>query len=143
MKLVGWLVPVAAAALMVGCSTSPVRSGASDPKADAKKVETDAKAKVDATAKDAKNATIPEKPMGEKTPTSGVTAVGDATVTCSSGKEERVLSLKQSDTGCELQYTKGGETKTIAQSARKGSEYCGTVLNKTKTNLEGSGYKCQ
>lgn len=67
-------------------------------------------------------------------------AAGD--VTCTSGKDSRTIGVKAVDAGCEVVYTKFGETSSVA-SASSGSEHCANVVSKIKDNLSNAGFKCE
>lgn len=70
------------------------------------------------------------------------TAAASSEATCKAGAEERKLAIQAKDAGCELQYTKAGETKTIA-SQITGNEKCEEVMTKVKANLTAAGYDCK
>jgi hypothetical protein len=61
---------------------------------------------------------------------------------CRSEQEERVLELRTGRAGCDLRYTRGGQTRSIATS-RAGDAHCYSVHEKTRSNLERSGYRCE
>ncbi len=69
-------------------------------------------------------------------------SVGKAELTCKSGTEERKLAIQVKGTGCELMYTKGGETKAIA-TQMNGSEKCEEVMTSVKEKLVAANYTCQ
>jgi len=123
---ISWIVSLL---VVSACASSPNRNAASGEATPP--TTAPATAKAEATA----SATVP------------VTKAQDAgasnAVTCRSGKEERTLALKTADGGgCELTYTKAGATKTIA-TQRSGTARCAEVMNKTRANLEASGFKCE
>lgn len=61
---------------------------------------------------------------------------------CASGGDERKLALKSTPSGgCEVLYTKAGNTTSIAHADHETS-YCEKALEKTKANLEKAGYNC-
>lgn len=78
-------------------------------------------------------ATVPAKEVKETTL---------SRIVCKSTKEERVLEMRSKDEGCELLYTRGGNTRSIATS-RIGDGPCEAVRGKTQSNLERSGYRCE
>lgn len=81
-----------------------------------------------------------KKAKEEKAKTkSGETA---GSVTCVLDKDSREIKVVRNGTGCEVQYTKLGQTNSIANSAN-GVAHCEKVLEKIKGNLSGSGYKCE
>lgn len=64
-------------------------------------------------------------------------------LTCTAGKEIRTLEIKSGEgKACELMYTKGGETKSLA-TATADAAYCKTVSEKVSKNLQAAGYKCE
>jgi hypothetical protein len=91
------------------------------------------KSTVEAVKKDAKSA-------GKSTTVAAASTESKAT--CSKDKETRTLEVVTAGQGCELQYTKGGDTQKPATSV-KGVTYCHTVFEKIKGNLEKAGYKCE
>lgn len=68
--------------------------------------------------------------------------VGTAEVNCKAGSDERKLSIQVKGSGCELNYTKAGETKSIA-SQINGSEKCEEVMTTVKNKLVAANYVCQ
>ena len=73
------------------------------------------------------------------------TASADANakeVKCTSGSDERLLAIGAKDEGCELKYTKAGETKTIATQI-VGDGRCVEVMGSVRKNLEGAQFSCQ
>lgn len=69
-------------------------------------------------------------------------AVGTAEVNCKSGSDERKLAINVKGSGCELNYTKAGETKSIA-SQINGSEKCEEVMTSVKDKLVAANFACQ
>lgn len=65
-----------------------------------------------------------------------------AALTCKAGKDIRVLEKSEKNAGCELKYTKFGETNVVASSAAGGS-HCDKIRDQIRSNLEKSGYKCE
>ena len=64
-------------------------------------------------------------------------------LTCTAGSDVRVLEIKPVDTkGCELQYTKNGNTKTVA-NANFDLSYCESVQTRISKKLEAAGFDCQ
>jgi len=62
---------------------------------------------------------------------------------CKSGTDTRVLTIIPIEsTGCELQYTKNGEAKTVA-NANFNPSYCTTVKDRIMTKLKAAGFNCQ
>ncbi len=87
-----------------------------------------------------------EKTKGEKKMTRPTkTAVADPNakdVKCTSGSDERLLTVNPKDGGCELQYTKAGEMKVIATQV-SGDGRCVEVMGNVRKNLEGANFTCQ
>jgi hypothetical protein len=104
----------------------------------AEKSAADAK-KDDKSKKSAKKETKTETAQTAATSTG---AVGTAEVTCKSGSDERKLAINVKGSGCELAYTKAGETKSIA-SQINGSEKCEEVMTSVKEKLVAANYACQ
>lgn len=69
------------------------------------------------------------------------TYAGIMGVTCKKGEETRVIEIKQKGEGCEVMYTKGGQTNSVA-SGRSGNTHCENTLNKMKGKLTSGGYSC-
>lgn len=64
-------------------------------------------------------------------------------LTCTAGSDVRVLEIKPVDgKGCELQYTKNGKTKTVA-NANFDLKYCESVQTRISKKLEAAGFDCQ
>ena len=61
---------------------------------------------------------------------------------CKSGSEERKLEIQTKEKGCELLYTRLGETKTIATQI-VGHEKCEQVLAGIQEKLVASAFKCE
>lgn len=63
-------------------------------------------------------------------------------MTCSLSGDERVIEVvKKNDSECEVHYTKFGTTSKIAE-AQNGADYCDTVRDKVKGNLEAASFEC-
>jgi hypothetical protein len=85
------------------------------------------------------------KPVAEKSVTAPKTtpsAATDSGTTCKAGADERTLAINVKEAGCELVYTKMGETKTIA-SQIQGNEKCEEVFSKVKENLTKANFSCE
>jgi len=62
---------------------------------------------------------------------------------CKQGADARTIAVEKSAaSGCEVRYTKAGETNTIA-SATSDMNYCQTVADKIKNNLSAAGFSCE
>lgn len=62
-------------------------------------------------------------------------------VKCSLPKDERLIEVKKSGSGCEVMYTKFGKTNSVAQSAF-GVAHCEKVQNRMKDKLSSAGFSC-
>lgn len=65
----------------------------------------------------------------------------DTTVECKSGSDVRKLAIVNKGGGCDVEYTKAGETKSIG-SAQNTKDFCPNLLEKVKARLETSGFTC-
>lgn len=71
-----------------------------------------------------------------------ITGTEKSAVTCTNKSDTRkITTLNVTDGGCGVVYNKAGEDKTVAL-AKVDMNYCDTVTNKIKTNLEGAGFNC-
>lgn len=107
---------------LIGCSSSQVSK--TEPAA-AKTAET-------AAATATSPATTPEKKTDAKEAMK---------VTCKLGSDDRVMEKVEKDGGCELRYTKFGETKVSATSS-VGTAHCDEVQDRIRKNLEKFGFQC-
>jgi uncharacterized protein YceK len=112
MKVVS-LVVMALAVTLIGCSS---KNKSADKKEDNKKVE---------ATTEAKTATL-----------------GKADVTCKLGQYVRQMTIENTKEGCNLKYSKDGETRSIAEGSA-GSTYCQEVLDRVKGNLVEKGFTCE
>ncbi len=94
-----------------------------------KKTETEKKASHKKHKAEAKAATTTESTSSSET-------------TCKSGSDERKLAIVAKGSGCELQYTKMGETKSIA-SQIVGNQKCEEVMTRIKEKLVAAQFNCQ
>lgn len=79
----------------------------------------------------------PHEPQG-----SSSTSPGDL-ITCAQDTDTRVLEIKKnSNSGCELIYTKFGTSKAVASSSNS-DKHCREVREKISANLNRSGFKCE
>jgi hypothetical protein len=62
------------------------------------------------------------------------------TTVCTLNNSERIIDLTSTDSGCEVRYTKGGETKTLWSSPR--AEYCAPHAADFIEKQKGWGYQC-
>lgn len=66
----------------------------------------------------------------------------DETMTCTLGKENRQIEIRSKDKGCEVLYTKAGNTSAVA-SDKVGMDHCQKTLAKMRGKLEAGGYACK
>lgn len=93
----------------------------------AKKVDTPA------TSKAAAAPTVVQKP----------TAKSDGQkLTCTKGKDARVLEVVKKDKGCALNYTKAGKESAVASSVN-GTKHCEDSQKKVSAKLEQAGFQCK
>lgn len=128
------IIGVVFAASLAACSSSAKKSTpASAPVAAAATKSTPAAAKKSATTSKAAPATAAN---------SAVATTEGSTVTCTSGKVQREITVAAKDGGCAVNYTKDGSTNEIATGAA-GSSKCKDTQEKVKANLEKAGYTCK
>ncbi len=63
------------------------------------------------------------------------------TIECQSGADKRVLEVAEIEKGCELKYTKAGNTEVKA-TQKIGDTKCVEVRDNIQKKLEGAGYSC-
>jgi hypothetical protein len=63
-------------------------------------------------------------------------------IKCTAGSEERILAIAAKGEGCELNYTKAGETKAIATQIL-GDGRCVEVMSSIRAKLEDAQFSCQ
>jgi hypothetical protein len=68
--------------------------------------------------------------------------VAQSSVNCTANSDERILAVVPVEQGCELLYTKMGETKTIASASFELS-YCEAVQTRISKKLETAGFNCK
>ena len=107
-------------------------------KAEAKKAATPAEAPKAAAAAPPKPVVAEEDPTVKEEETGG--GVGD-TIECKSGTDVRKLIIKDKGSGCEVEYTKFGDTKVIG-GAQYERDICTNVVGKVRGTLEGAGFTC-
>lgn len=97
-----------------------------------------------ANAKDKKAAATEKAASTERAKPVKATVTADSvgdTIECKSGSDVRKLVISDKGAGCEVEYTKNGETKVIG-----GAEYersvCTNVVAKVRGTLETAGYTC-
>jgi len=90
---------------------------------------------------DVKSATPATQSSSKKDAKAATTTDASAKTTCKKGKEERTLEVVAKGNGCEVNYTKAGETTHPASSVH-GTDHCNKTVTKIKGNLEKAGYTC-
>ena len=140
---------IAVAALIGACAHHKKEAATPTPNAEQPAATTPATTKAQekeakkAAKKAKKEAAKAEKAAAKTEPDEKTSNEGSAgIIKCTQGKVERTLQVVEKDGGCETIYTKEGEGKSIATSA-KGKEYCDKVAEKIQKNLASSGYTCQ
>lgn len=63
-------------------------------------------------------------------------------MTCMKGSDTRLLEVTTENGGCELKYTKMGETKSVATSV-KGTSHCNSVKDRIIGKLQEASYNCK
>ncbi|PIR21797.1 MAG: hypothetical protein COV44_11270 [Deltaproteobacteria bacterium CG11_big_fil_rev_8_21_14_0_20_45_16] len=61
---------------------------------------------------------------------------------CVNGADKRSIENRRSGAGCEVAYTKAGETRVVAD-AKADLSYCDKMAEKIKSNLIAAGFSCQ
>lgn len=64
----------------------------------------------------------------------------DEVTVCTLNNSERIVELTDNSAGCEVRYTKGGETKTLWSSPRP--EYCAPHAAEFIEKQKSWGYEC-
>ncbi len=67
-------------------------------------------------------------------------AFAEETTVCSAHGNERVITVAGDDQGCQVNYTKGGETKTLWHSLHM--EYCNARATEFIEKQKGWGFEC-
>ncbi len=67
-------------------------------------------------------------------------ASADETTVCSAHGSERTITVSSDAKGCQVNYTKGTETKTLWQSPH--AEYCTARAAEFIEKQKGWGYEC-
>lgn len=92
--------------------------------------------------KDDKKSSKKSKAKSEKSATAEGSEKAASEMTCKSGSDERKVAIVAKGSGCELQYTKAGETKSVA-SQIVGNKKCEDVMNTIKEKLVAAQFTCQ
>lgn len=128
---------------LVGCSGSKVKTTAESTTArkTAETTNTTPQAQTPTGQLPAgKEASEPAK--GQADASKAPPATTGAKTICRLDKDERVVEKVATASGCELKYTKFGETSVIASST-SGPAHCDRVYDQIKANLEKYNYKCE
>lgn len=103
--------------------------------------DTTTPATAQATDKKGEKSTAKAATAAATTTTAATTPAVAGTITCKNGSDTRTLSVVAQNSGCEVSYTKFGETTAPASSA-SGTAHCESVKERIKTNLENAGFQC-
>lgn len=133
----------------VGCSHAAKSDSADQTKAAAAQPAAGAGSAAKPTVKETQATvtvhTEAKKGRKEKAAKSAPAATGEVPTggfICALGGDERKLAVKSTPSGgCEVLYTKAGNTTSIAHADHE-TGYCEKALEKTKANLEKAGYNC-
>lgn len=80
--------------------------------------------------------------VSEASSTADAPSANAGTVTCTLNNDSRTIALNTMDTGCEVVYTKFGESNSVATDS-SGTDYCQTVSDRIQNNLENAGFTCK
>ncbi len=129
---------VSVCGLAIGCSSSPKKqdaaAGATTPAASTSSTPQAATADTSSTGKG--------KKTSGKSSGNMAAAVEGSVVNCTSGDDKRSIELRSKDAGCEVLYTKTGESKSVANET-SGSDYCKKTVEKIQANLTTAGFSCK
>jgi len=117
--------------LSLGCSSSPKTTPAASPSPAPSAVPSP-------------SASASPPPGAAKTqakPSSAKSASG-LELKCEKGDDKRVVTVVPKGDGCELYYSKFGDSGVIASSAIQ-VEHCEKVQGNVRKNLEASGFSCK
>ena len=78
----------------------------------------------------------------EETKEEKASASDDNGVNCSSKGDQRKIFLVKEGSGCRVDYTKSGDTKSIGNQ-KAGVDFCEGLVEKVKTKLVASGFECE
>jgi len=122
-------------------ATEKAESMKTDAKKEAHKAHKKAKEAAAEAKADAKDASA-NAAASTGTEFGAINGTEKSSVTCSSkGDTRKITIMNVTEGGCGVVYNKAGADKTVAM-AKNGGDYCDTVSNKIKSNLEGAGYDC-
>jgi hypothetical protein len=131
------MVSMAACASSQKAADSKAATPKTEPTSAAASTETKEKPAVAKKEKKAKEAAKVEKKENAAAVATATPPAG--TTECTSGEDKRTIEIKTTDKGCEVMYTKQGNTSSVANG---GQQKCEAVVNKIKTNLTGAGFTC-
>ena len=100
-----------------------------------KKVSTD-------TKEAAKTETVKAKEIVKKEMAKADAKTSDSIKTCTIGKVVRTIEVKKSGSGCEVLYTKDGETNSVA-SAQNDLGHCSSIQDRITGKLSDAGFNCK
>ncbi len=66
----------------------------------------------------------------------------EGSFTCTLEKDTRTISIVKDGDRCRVDYTKFGDTKTIA-NGNADSDYCSKTQERVKNNLSSYGFTCK
>jgi hypothetical protein len=90
-----------------------------------------------AAAAPAAKPAVPAKVLKETKPVAGAPALA-----CEQGTDKRTVLIESKDGGCEVHYSKFGNSEKIAYSAHS-QEYCVEVKEKIRSRLEAAQFTCK
>ena len=125
--------------LVVACSSNEGEEAKPAPQVEPVMESTDSGAAVDSGAVEQ----AVEK-ASEELASASASADSLSSVSCSLGKDERTLAsvVKEGGSGCDVQYTKWGEMQVIGGAFHQ-MEFCNSLIQNVRGNLEASGFSCQ
>jgi hypothetical protein len=65
----------------------------------------------------------------------------DLSLSCTQGKDSRIITIQKGDNRCEVHYTKEGQLNQVAWGEKTPSK-CSDVFENVRTNLEKGNFKC-
>lgn len=65
----------------------------------------------------------------------------DLSLSCSLGKDSRIITIQKGDKRCEVHYTKDGQLNQVAWGEKTPS-ICSDVFENVRSNLEKGSFKC-
>lgn len=71
-----------------------------------------------------------------------VVAPSEGAKACNLGSDERVIDNKQVGSGCEVVYTKFGESNVVAD-AKNDLDFCQEIQDRIVSKLETAGFTCK